>query len=268
VLDFDIHFTTAEPKFQQFSMSEIVPKVATRPVAHATTTHHPKNNRSSSRDPEGNPTLHFAAGARIVGITFPERFGGQWCIGYHDGERGSFPANMIALEMPVREDVLMNAQSNLVAFAKWDFKPKDAKEGGWLSFKKGERIGCVGYTFQDQWCWSGQIGTGSKSKFGLFPAAFVEGLREDVGGSGNTKLGSSPGSVRMGGGLGGGLGLGRIGSGFGLGRNKSSRGHERSASVRSSGSTGSGGLGGLVAVQPGLEVVQSPIHSNGGSWRT
>ena len=68
--------------------------------------------------------------------------------------------------------------------------------------------------------------------------------------------------------MGGGLGLGRIGSGFGLGRNKSSRGHERSASVKSSGSTGSGGLGGLVALQPGLEVVQSPIHSNGGSWRT
>lgn len=264
VLDFDIHFTTPEPKFQQFSMMEIAPKAATRPAAHATTTHHPKNNRSSSRDPEGNPTLHFAAGARIVGITFPDRFHGQWCIGYHDGERGSFPANTIMLEMPVREDVLMNAQSNLVAFAKWDFKLKDAKEGGWLKFSKGDKISSVGYTFQDQWCWSGQIGTGSKSKFGLFPAAFVEGLREDVGGGvGNGKLGSSPGIVK----IGSGLGLGSLGSriGSGLGRNKSSRGHERSASVRSSGSTSSGGM---VAVQPGLEVVQSPIHSNGGSWRS
>jgi hypothetical protein len=168
------------------------------------------------------------------------------------------------LEMPVREDVLMNAQSNLVAFAKWDFKPKDAKEGGWLKFSKGDKISSVGYTFQDQWCWSGQIGTGSKSKFGLFPAAFVEGLREDIGGGvGNGKLGSSPGSVK----IGGGLGLGSLGSriGSGLGRKKSSRGHERSASVRSSGSTSSGGM---VAVQPGLEVVQSPIHSNGGSWRS
>lgn len=158
----------------------------------------------------------------------------------------------------------MNAQSNLIAFAKWDFKPKDAKEGGWLKFSKGDRISCVGYTFQDQWCWSGQIGTGNKSKFGLFPASFVEGLREDVGNAGgNGKLGSSPGSVK----IGGGLGLGSLGSriGSGLGRHKTSKGHERTASVRSNGSTSSGG--GMVAVQPGLEVVQSPIHSNGGSWR-
>jgi hypothetical protein len=264
ILDFDIHFTTDEPKVQQFGMREIAPKIATRPSAHASATHHPKNNRSASRDPEGNPPLHFAAGARIVGITFPDRFNGQWCIGYHDGERGAFPAHTIMLELPVREDVMMNAQSNLIAFAKWDFKAKDAKEGGWLKFNKGDKISAVGYTFQDQWCWSGQTGTGSKSKWGLFPAAFVEGLREDVGGNVQGKLGSSPGSVKMG----GGLGLGMLGSriGSGLGRNKSSRGHERSASMRSSGSTGSSG--GMVAVQPGLEVVASPIHANGGAWRS
>lgn len=260
VLDFDIHFTIPEPKFPQFSMMEIAPKAATRPTAHATATHHPKNNRSNFRDPEGNPTLHFAAGARIVGITFPERFHGQWCIGYHDGERGSFPANAITLEMPVREDVLMNAQSNLIAFAKWDFKPKDAKEGGWLKFSKGDKISSVGYTFQDQWCWSGQTGTGSKAKYGVFPAAFVEGLREDVAGPASGKLGTSPGSLKS-----SGLGLGSLGSI--IGRHKSSRSYERSASVRSSGSNESGGLGGMVAIQPGLEVVQSPLHSSG-SWRS
>lgn len=269
LLDFDIHFTTPEQRFPQFSMMEIAPKASSRPSATASITHHPKNTRSGYRDPEGNPTLHFAAGARIVGITFPERFHGQWCIGYHDGERGSFPANTVTLEMPIREDVLMNAQSNLVAFAKWEFKPpKDAKEGGWLRFSKGERISAVGYTFQDQWCWSGQTGTGSKSKFGLFPASFVEGLREDTGdraveGRGHGKFGTSPGSVKS-----GGLGLGSLGSI--IGRHKSSHGHGRSASVRSSGSTESGqngGLGGMVAIQPGLEVVASPLHSTG-SWRT
>jgi hypothetical protein len=243
-------------------MKEIAPKAASRPAAHATTTHHPKINRHGSRDPEGNLTLHFAAGARIVGITFPDRFNGQWCIGYHDGERGSFPANAVVIEMPAREDVLMNAKSNLIAFAKWDFKPKDAKEGGWLKFSKGDKISAIGYTFQDQWCWSGQIGTGNKAKFGCFPAAFVEGLKEDVE-MGNGKMGTSPGSVKS-----GGLGLGgKLGSI--VGRHKSSRqgqGHERSASVRSGGSTGSGGLGGLVAIEPGLEVVQSPIHHSG-SWR-
>jgi hypothetical protein len=157
----------------------------------------------------------------------------------------------------------MNAQSNLVALAKWDFKPKDAREGGWLKFSKGDRISAVGYTFQDQWCWSGQTGTGSKAKFGLFPAAFVEGLREDdgsgVGGSG--KLGTSPGSVK----IGGGLGLGSLGSI--IGRHKNLRGHERNASVRSSGSDGNGGLGGIVAIPTGLEIVQSPLRSTG-SWRS
>lgn len=266
LLDFDIHFTSPEPKFQQFNMMEIAPKLSSRPAAHAMATHHPKNNRSGFRDPEGNPTLHFAAGARIVGITFPDRFHGQWCMGYHDGDRGSFPASTIMLEMPVREDFLMNPQSNLVAFAKWDFKPKDAKEGGWLKFSKGDRISSVGYTFQDQWCWSGQTGAGNKSRWGLFPAAFVEGLVEDRGAA-NGKLGTSPGSLKQS----GGLGLGSLGSIIGRHKSSKGHGHERSASMRSSGSTGSGGnggLGGMVAIQPGLEVVQSPIHSNGGSWRS
>ena len=256
IVDFDVHFTNPEPRFGPYSMKEIASKSASRPAGYATTTHHPKNNRPSSHDPEGNPSLNFAAGARIVGITFPERFHGQWCMGYHDGERGSFPASTVMLEMPVREDVLMNAQSNLVAFAKWDFKPKDAKDGGWLKFSKGDRISAVGYTFQDQWCWSGQTGMGNKAKFGLFPAAFVEGLKEDDGIAMNGKLGTSPGAVKK---SGLGLSLGSV-----IGRYKGSRGHERSPSVRSSGSTGSGG--GIVAIPHGIEVVQSPMHSTG-SWR-
>jgi hypothetical protein len=257
VLDFDIHFVTHESKFSQYSMTEIAPKVAARASALAVTTHDPKNNRPSSRDPDGNPTLHFVAGARIVGITFPDRFHGQWCKGYHDGEHGSFPSSSISLELPGREDVLMNAQSNLVATAKWDFKPKDAKEGGWLRFSKGDRVSAVGFAFVDQWCWSGQTGSGSKSKWGLFPAAFVEGLREGTAGN---KLGTSPGSVRSGG---GGLGLGGLGSRIGslpLGRHRNSN-HVSSASMRSSGS-------GIVVPQPGLEVVQSRIHSNSGGQRS
>jgi hypothetical protein len=248
VMDFDLHFTTNDPKPHTFCMAEIAPKVATRASAYAITTHHPKRN---NRDPEGNPVLHFASGARIVGITYPERFQGQWCIGYHDGERGSFPASTVQLEMPMKEDVLMNAQSGLIAFAKWDYKPKDAKDGSWLKFSKGDRIQAIGYTFQDQWCWSGQT---SKGKWGIFPAAFVENLQE--GG----KLGSSPGSVKS-----GGLGLsGRIPT-FPLGRHKSSK-HEISASLRSTGGGGSP----VVRGQPGLEVAHSYVGNSGSissAWR-
>jgi hypothetical protein len=234
VIDFDVHFTTNDPRPGTYNMMEIASKVATRPSARAITTHHPKNTRSNSRDPEGNPTLHFATGALIVAITFPERFGGAWCMGYHDGERGAFPSSAIMLDLPVQEDVLMNAQSSLVAFAKWDFKPKDAKDGGWLKFSKGDRITCIGYTFQDQWCWSGQ---NSRGKFGLFPAVFTEKLQD--GG----RLGSSAGSSK-------GIGFARIPS-FPLGRHKSKQ--EKSPSIKDSACSSNGSQG--RPSQPGLEVV-------------
>ena len=238
-LDFDLHFTTKEPKLHAFCMAEIAPKVATRASAHAITTHHSKRN---NRDPDGNPVLQFAVGARIVGITYPERFHGQWCVGYHDGERGSFPASAIQLDMPAKEDVFMSAQSNLIASAKWDFKPKDQKDASWLKFSKGDRIQSIGYNFQDQWCWSGQT---SKGKWGLFPAAFVENLQE--GG----KMGTSPGGVKT-----GGLGFGSRMPSFPIGRHKSSR-QDRSASLTSTG----GGSSPVVQMQPGLEVA----HSYGGN---
>jgi hypothetical protein len=253
VLDFDIHFTTSIPKLPEFSMSEIHQKVATRPAAHASVTHHPKPGSSDSRDPDQLPVLHFAVGARIVGITFPDRFRGEWCSGYHDGEKGSFPANTILLEQPATEDYMMNAKSTLVATAKWDFKPKDAKDSHWLKFSKGERIMCIGYSFQDQWCWSGQ---NSKGKWGIFPRAFVDNLVD------GTKMGiaMSPGSVRS-------HGFASKMS-FSLGRKSSRQDRaERSLSIRSTGSGGSVGM--IMETQPGLEVATSPSQhmQTVGSWK-
>ncbi|KAI9645287.1 hypothetical protein NHQ30_006022 [Ciborinia camelliae] len=183
VLDFDIQFTVHEPKLSTYCMFEIASKVASRPSAHATITHHPKPTAKTFRDPDGQQTMHFADGAKIVGVTFPERFGGNWCIGYHDGERGSFPANTITLLPPSRDEVKMNPQSTLQAVSKWDWKPKD-KEEGWLKFSKGERIYNVGYAWQDQWCWSGCT---AKGKWGLFPSSFVENLMSTDSSSGNAK---------------------------------------------------------------------------------
>ncbi|KAF4627996.1 hypothetical protein G7Y89_g10153 [Cudoniella acicularis] len=114
VLDFDLHFTTTEPRPTQYSLGEIASKVATRASAQATSTHNPKTSGRNARDPDGNETLHFAAGARIVGITFPERWSGQ---------------------------------CTLTAIARWDFKPKEAKDGGWLKFSRGDKITCVGLDF-------------------------------------------------------------------------------------------------------------------------
>ncbi|KAH8802728.1 hypothetical protein F5884DRAFT_480362 [Xylogone sp. PMI_703] len=186
VVDFDINFMTNNVKTAQYCMAAIAPKVASRPSAIAVNTHRPKPGTRAYRDSDG---FQFAAGAKIVAITFPEEFDGKWCTGYHDGQRGSFPFTDISLEMPINEDVLMQERSNLVAVAKWEFKQEKTKEGGWLSFKKGDTITNIGYIFQDQWCWSGK---NSKGKWGVFPSAFVSGLREvapDSAGSGSSPRG-------------------------------------------------------------------------------
>ncbi|KAB8290440.1 hypothetical protein EYC80_010872 [Monilinia laxa] len=290
VLDFDIQFTIHEPKLSTYCMSEIASEVATRPAAHTTITHHPKPTSKTFRDPDGQPTMHFADGAKIVGITFPERFGGNWCIGYHDGECGSFPANTISLLSPPRDEVRMNPQSSLQAVAKWDWKPKD-KEEGWLKFSKGERIYNVGYAWQDQWCWSGCT---VKGKWGLFPSVFVEDLMSTDSSSGNAKASKILGTdieKKERGGLGAAFGFSGGKSrkvNFPLSRNRSARGpqspvqkeerverersgsslsmsgfmgglgHRRAASVRSNGSSASTPSSPLVSSQSGLETDRRP----------
>lgn len=241
ITDFDLHFIKNEATPSRYNLTEIAPLVAVRPSANAITTYHPKNSRTNSKDPDGNPALHFAAGARILGIAFPENFGGAWCTGYHDGEKGSLPSAAITLDLPSNEDIHMNPQSSLVAFAKWEFKPRDAKEGGWLKFSRGDKISHIGYTFYDQWCWSGQTKNG---KWGLFPMAFVEGLRD-----GGTSMGS-PVSVKSG--LMGLRKFGSMSSSFPISRSGKSG---RSASVRS----GSSGNVPSVKPQPGLEVVVNGV---------
>lgn len=250
-VDFDIHFPNPEPTLHVFNIKEIAQKVAVRPTATALVTHHPKSSHSGSRDPAGDPVMHFAAGAKIVGLTFPTQFGGSWCMGYHDGNRGAFPASTVTLDLPAREDLLMNQSSPLVATAKWDFKPKETKDTtrGWLKFSKGDLITNIGYTFQDQWCWSGCTNKGKT--WGVFPQAFVENLQE--GGH----LSTSP-SVRNRFGL-----KARMPSLAGRSPTHTPM-HGRQPSVRSTSSNGSGGM---VQHQSGLEVVQSPIHSPGNSWR-
>ncbi|KAH6671839.1 hypothetical protein B0J14DRAFT_81810 [Halenospora varia] len=251
VLDFDLHFTTTDPRPTQYSLGEIATKVATRASAQASSTHNPKPTARNARDPDGNETLHFASGARIVGITFPERWAGAWCVGYHDGARGSFPADKVVLQLPSKEDVLMNSQSNLTAVARWDFKPKEAKDGGWLKFSKGDKIACIGYTFPDHWVWTGQT---SKGKWGIFPSTFVHNLKETESRAGPSN--PRPVSARSPTSKSSGMSFGSM---FPIGRSKTK--HERSGSIRS---TGSGGSSSMVAGQPGLEVVRQ----HGSSWKS
>jgi hypothetical protein len=94
--------------------------------------------------PGGTPCFEMAAGARIVGIEFPEQFYGEWCMGYHDGAYAGFPLDVVRLEPPAVSEVPMGGSSSVSAVAKWKFNPKDKSgkgdKGDWLKFDRGDVI--------------------------------------------------------------------------------------------------------------------------------
>jgi hypothetical protein len=88
--------------------------------------------------PDHTQTLQFAAGAKIVGIEFPAKYGGEWCVGWADNVRAAFPADYVRLEPPV---LRMQGTTNRSAVARWKWSPKDKKEQiDWLRFDKGDVI--------------------------------------------------------------------------------------------------------------------------------
>ena len=96
--------------------------------------------------------LHFAEGAVIVGIIFPEKWEGKWCLGRHDGCFGAFPAKMVELRAAQEGEVPRGGESGMSVVARWKWDPPAAggstaggnnsasKDAGWLSFGKGEII--------------------------------------------------------------------------------------------------------------------------------
>ncbi|KAM0277696.1 hypothetical protein ACHAQH_005639 [Verticillium albo-atrum] len=100
------------------------------------------------------PAFELAEGARIVGIEFPAKYGGEWAMGWHDGEYKSVPIDVLRLEVPGRGQVRMGAASGVEATAKWRFAPK-GKDIDWLRFEKGEAITNITWSSEEHWCWSG-----------------------------------------------------------------------------------------------------------------
>ncbi|KAK3991126.1 hypothetical protein QBC44DRAFT_214946, partial [Cladorrhinum sp. PSN332] len=126
--------------------------------------------------PEEGEMLHFAEGAVIVGVIFPEKWEGKWCLGRHDGCFGAFPAKLVEVRAPQEGEVPRGGESGMSVVARWKWEAPSGtsvggKDSGWVSFGKGEIIRDVQCLYADYWCWSG---TNSKGKTGVFPSSHVD----------------------------------------------------------------------------------------------
>jgi hypothetical protein len=87
--------------------------------------------------------LEFMEGARIVGVIFPEKWGGKYCLGRHDGEFGAFPAKAIELRPPQESEIPVGGESGMSVTTRWKWQPPATPGAPWLSFGKGEVISNV-----------------------------------------------------------------------------------------------------------------------------
>lgn len=169
--NYDLHFRE-QPR--PSNLSHMTRELTAFPIANALQTCRPSQSSAIKRPPDVGDVSFFATGARIVGIEFPEKYEGQWCVGWADHQHGLIPADSIRLEAPQGDGSREQGSSSLQAVARWKFVVKDSKEaktGEWLAFNKGEVLTNIGWSHQDHWCWSGM---NSKGRFGLFPRSFIE----------------------------------------------------------------------------------------------
>ncbi|KAM5348209.1 hypothetical protein ACJ41O_008033 [Fusarium nematophilum] len=117
------------------------------------------------------PALEMVQGARIGGLSWPPKYLGEWCFGWHDGVYASLPMEILRLDPPPPTDIKMDGTSAVQATARWKFNPKDKTKGDWLKFDKDEVITNISWSYQEFWCWSG---TNAKGKWGIFPQAFID----------------------------------------------------------------------------------------------
>ncbi|KXJ96251.1 hypothetical protein Micbo1qcDRAFT_218143 [Microdochium bolleyi] len=165
--DFDLHFPEPPVVNAGILSDAVFTKMARLPTGLA------RKDHIQAYGPDNLETsiLRFYAGARIIGIEFPEEHDGKWCRGWHDGLQGYFPSKILELEPPGKTEVRLPGMNNdgVTLKARWKWQPKDAA-AGWLSFDKGDVISNVSWTNQEQWCWSGITKNG---KAGFFPQTHI-----------------------------------------------------------------------------------------------
>ncbi|KAM0189090.1 hypothetical protein ACHAPI_010235 [Fusarium lateritium] len=114
-------------------------RIASLPAVRATKDHiRRKNEKSQARPDSVSEVLQFLAGAKIVGVEFPEKWNGKWCQGWHDGVFGTFPSNIITFELPQHVDSALLPRTPRTGVARWKFEKQ--RQPGWLALRKGEVI--------------------------------------------------------------------------------------------------------------------------------
>ncbi|CAJ2512329.1 Uu.00g053440.m01.CDS01 [Anthostomella pinea] len=162
--NFDLHFP--HPSVQSV-MTGLSREIARLPTAVATETRKTQNGVMRT-PPDRTPVLHFALGAKIVGIEFPLKYEGKWGIGWHDGLRAAFEVDAVQIDAPPKGEVKMQGTSNVQAVARWKWSQKGDEQ--WLKFDKGDVIKNIAWAYADHWCWSGTTAKG----WGVFPQSHLD----------------------------------------------------------------------------------------------
>ncbi|KAK1988014.1 SH3 domain-containing protein [Colletotrichum cereale] len=133
--NYDLHFR-APPKESPLAGKQT--EIAQRPTATATQT--VKRMYGMRLLYDNTPAFELANGARVSGIVFPEKYNGEWIMGWHEGNFGSAPLDVLKLEPPPKGEVRMDTTSNISAVARWKFAPRTKDGGDWLRFDQGDTI--------------------------------------------------------------------------------------------------------------------------------
>ncbi|OAA66565.1 Src-domain containing protein [Niveomyces insectorum RCEF 264] len=118
--EFDLHFV--RPPLP----TNVPSAVGQGAVATAVRAHLQRYGAKKLARPPNYPAgdlLPFLAGARIVGLVYPEKWGGKWCLGWHDGVAGAFPAKAVQTEPPRPNEIPMESSSGMSVTARWKWKP-------------------------------------------------------------------------------------------------------------------------------------------------
>lgn len=134
--DYDIHF--AQPPLPHPSIENADYSVS---LPNAVAKDHVRKTVGLRLLPDRTPALEMIHGGRVARITWPTKYLGEWCMGWHDGMQATIPFDAIRLELPPDDQIRLAGTSNIRATARWTFsyKDKDSKVK-WLKFKKGDML--------------------------------------------------------------------------------------------------------------------------------